>query len=64
MKNAVLKMRLLGILGITAIGYGIFMWDRRIDYWYVVLFWGIFFMGLWIFIMIVNPELKDYGEQR
>ena len=40
------------------------MWGMGIDYWYVILFWGIFFMGFWAFIVVVNPELKDYWELR
>ncbi len=39
------------------------MLDMGINYWYVILFWSIFFMGFWTFIMVVNPELKDYGEK-
>ena len=64
MKNWILRMRVLFILGCILIATGIFMLGLNVDYWYVVLFWGIFFMGFWAFIMIMNPELKDYGEYR
>ena len=64
MKNAIFNLRILFIVGCICIALGVFMWGMRINYWYVILFWGIFMLGFWTFIMIVNPELKDYGEER
>lgn len=64
MKNAVLKLRILFILGCICVASGVFMWGADLPYWYIVLWFGIFFMGVWTFIMVVNPELKDYEKER
>ncbi|MEE9152280.1 MAG: hypothetical protein V3U20_10685 [Thermoplasmata archaeon] len=43
---------------------GVFMWGLGIALGVAVLGFGIFFMGFWTFIMIVNPEFKDYGVEK
>jgi hypothetical protein len=40
------------------------MYGISIEYCYVILFWGIFFMGLCVLIMRVDIGLRDYGEER
>jgi len=64
MNNPVLKMRVLFILGCFCIALGVFLWGAGIDLGVVPLGFGIFFMGFWTFIMVVNPDLKNYGESR
>jgi hypothetical protein len=63
-KNTILKMPLLLILDCSLITFGIFKWSIDLPYWIIILWFGIFFMGFWTFIMVVNPKLKDYGEER
>ena len=64
MKNIILKMRILFTLGCICIALGIFMLGFRIYYGAALLGLGIFMLGFWTCIMVVNPELKDYGEMR
>jgi hypothetical protein len=35
-----------------------------IEYWYVILFWGIFEMGFGVWIMRIDIGMRDYGEER
>ena len=64
MKNIVLKIRILFILDYICIALGVFMLGLGIALGVAVLGFGIFFMGFWTFIIVVNPELKDWGEER
>ena len=54
----------LFISGCICIALGLILWGIGYDYGVVPLGLGIFMMGFWAFIMVVNPELKDYGEER
>ena len=63
-KNKVLKLRFLFILGCAEIAIGVFSRGMDLPFWFIHVFWGIFMLGFWTIIMIVNPELKDYGEER
>jgi hypothetical protein len=44
-------------MGCILIALGAFMFGMNIEYWLVILFFGILFMGFWTLIIIVNPEL-------